>query len=132
MRASILKFIRNYHLILLGAVGIVICICVPKVSDLLAEHLPEPVKVICSPITWILGGIMFGLICVFGIRRLVYRVKTSGRSYGKDYRRYKRGYSELIDYYTDADPYQMDADRLPEISWKETEGVMLGNMVKKL
>ena len=36
MRASILKFIRNYHLILLGAVGIVICICVPKVSDLLA------------------------------------------------------------------------------------------------
>lgn len=132
MRARILKFIWNYHLILLGAVGIVICICVPKVSDLLAEHLPEPVKVICSPITWILGGIMFGLICVFGIRRLVYRVKTSGRSYGKDYRRYKRGYSELIDYYTDADPYQMDADRLPEISWKETEGVMLGKYGKKI
>lgn len=58
------------------------------------------------------------------IRSKRYRYLT-GRSLRKDMK-YKRSYSELVDYFRDADPYRIASDSLPKISWKSAEGIILG------
>lgn len=58
------------------------------------------------------------------IRTRHYRYLT-GRSLRKDIK-YRRSYSELLEYFRDADPYQIASDSLPKISWKSAEGIILG------
>ena len=54
-----------------------------------------------------------------------YRYQTN-RSYGYDHSHYQRSYYDLIDYFKDADPYQMNTDKLTTKSWKNCEGMILG------
>ena len=65
--------------------------------------------------------------CVFFTvtRDKSYRYQT-GRSYAYDSSHYQRTYYDLIDYFKDADPYQMDENLLSSKSWKESEGIILG------
>jgi type IV secretory pathway TraG/TraD family ATPase VirD4 len=50
----------------------------------------------------------------------------TGRSYGYDHSKYKRTYNELVDYFQKSDPYKFDTQGLPNKSWKDCEGVILG------
>ncbi|SKC04145.1 Type IV secretory system Conjugative DNA transfer [Lachnospiraceae bacterium] len=50
----------------------------------------------------------------------------TGRRYGKDHAKYKRSYSELVEYFKDADPYKIDENKLERKSWREAEGMILG------
>lgn len=70
------------------------------------------------------------LTCTWGylffshLRERRYHYLT-GRNYYKD-QQYHRSYSELIEYFKDADPYRIDANTLPSVSWKNAEGMILG------
>lgn len=55
-----------------------------------------------------------------------YRYLTGGRSYGKDSGSYKRSYFELVEYFKDNTKSKMDEESLPNISWKNAEGIILG------
>lgn len=59
------------------------------------------------------------------MREVIYRKKT-GRTYVVDKMKYDRNFFELVDYYKDADPYQIDSDTLPKENWRRSEGIILG------
>lgn len=73
-----------------------------------------------------------GMIILAGavISFLLLREKTyylqTGRHYALDHWQYQRSWSELLQYYKGADPYAMSEDDLPEVNWKDTDGVILG------
>lgn len=50
----------------------------------------------------------------------------TGRNYGYDNGRYKRTYTELVDYFKDADPHKLDTTLFPVQSWHDTEGIVFG------
>lgn len=68
---------------------------------------------------------LWAYIVYTGIRSDRYRLMT-GRSYGNDSTRYKRSYSELVEYFRDSDPYRIEPKTLPKITWKNAEGIILG------
>lgn len=51
--------------------------------------------------------------------------RLTGRKYESDHIRYKRSYTQLVDYFKDADSYQIDPDTLPQTNWKDAEGIIL-------
>lgn len=64
--------------------------------------------------------------CFFtNCRQKAYRYHT-GRSYGYDHDHYKRSYSELIDYFKDAEPHKLDTENFPIEDWKKTNGLIFG------
>ena len=60
-----------------------------------------------------------------------YRYLT-GRTFGTDNGKYKRTYSQLVDYFKDADPHKLDTSTFPEKSWQNTRGIIFGKDGKKL
>lgn len=66
------------------------------------------------------------------IRNIRYRDLTGHSSYTKDHAHYTRSYSELVDYFQDANPYQLDVSTLPIESWRDAEGVILGKVGMRL
>ncbi len=50
----------------------------------------------------------------------------TGRNFGYDSGRYKRTYTDLVDYFKDADPHKLDTTLFPEQDWKNTEGIVFG------
>lgn len=55
-----------------------------------------------------------------------YKYLTGGRSFGKDSGKYKRTYYELVEYFSEETNSKMDEEALPNISWKNAEGMILG------
>ena len=55
-----------------------------------------------------------------------YKYLTGGRSFGKDSGKYKRSYYELVEYFSEETNSKMDEEALPNISWKNAEGMILG------
>lgn len=93
-------------------------------------HIPTRFSTYDTIITicWfaLLSCIIFSLL-----RSGRYHVLT-GRSYAYDHDTYHRNYNWLVDYFKDADPQRMNEDDLPEISWHESSGIILGHKGKKL
>ena len=75
-----------------------------------------------------------GLLIYFAFttwRSRAYHYKT-GRCYSYDYGHYKRTYTELVDYFKDADPHKLDTSDFPETNWKSTKGIVFGTDKGKL
>ena len=60
-------------------------------------------------------------IFFYNTREKAYRYKT-GRSFGYDSGHYHRTYSELVEYFQDADPMHMDIESLPTMKWQDSSG----------
>lgn len=58
------------------------------------------------------------------IRDRRYQALTN-RNYGKDYSKFKKSYSFLVNFFTTNDPYKMDIDTLPIEDWHNADGVIL-------
>lgn len=58
--------------------------------------------------------------------------RLTGRNFAYDHGHYHRSYGELVNYYKDSEPYKMNPDFLPEISWTECHGLILGRYKNKL
>ena len=70
-------------------------------------------------------------IFFYNTREKAYRYKT-GRSFGYDSGHYHRTYSELVEYFQDADPMHMDIESLPTMKWQESSGLIFGKIKGKL
>lgn len=57
----------------------------------------------------------------------------TGRNYGYDARRYHpKTYSQLVDYFKDADPHKLDTTIFPEKRWQDANGLIFGRDKKRL
>ena len=65
------------------------------------------------------------------LRQRLYRDQT-GRSYSYDHGKYNRSYGELVEYFKDAEPQRMDKNELPDITWHESRGIIMGKCGSKL
>ena len=59
-------------------------------------------------------------------------LKLTGRDFAKDHAKYKRSYTELVDYFKDADPHRLDLSGFPVKVWQTTHGFVFGMDGKKL
>ena len=60
-----------------------------------------------------------------------YRYKT-GRNYGHDNGKYKRSYSELVEYFQDAEPHKLDTSEFKPMPWRNAKGIIFGTDNGKL
>ena len=60
-----------------------------------------------------------------------YRYKT-GRNFGHDNGKYKRTYTELVEYFQDAEPHKLDTSDFKRIPWREAKGIIFGTDNGKL
>jgi len=65
---------------------------------------------------------------LFNLRSVIYFDRT-GRNYSVDHGKYRRDFGSLVDYFTDADPHQLNLEDLPEASWRDPsiDGIILGH-----
>jgi len=128
-------FFRYYHVLFHLFLGIGFYIISTPLADLLCylQKIPEEslfhtIYHIVIPIallgTWI-------LLLLTTIRDKTYFYKT-GRNYGYDSTHYKRSYKELIAYFKDADPLQMNVSDLPTMKWQDSGGLIFGKIDNKL
>lgn len=72
-------------------------------------------------------GLCFIWTCIaFQVLQQQRYFSLTGRNYSKDKSKYKRTYHELVEYFHDADLFQMNTDDLKKSSWKDAEGIILG------
>lgn len=119
-------------MLLLAFGGIALLCTIPLFERSLVKQLPEITRGFFKTTIIILIFCIYGIMCIFVLRRVYYRLLTGGRRYGRDYQRYRRGYFELLEYFREADPYQINENELPRETWEQTEGVILGKKGKYL
>ncbi len=74
-----------------------------------------------SLVTWTAFSIMYPIM-------ISYRERTGGRNFIRDHQDFQRHYSELVRFFSEADPYRMDITSLPKTDWRDSEGVILGKV----
>ena len=76
--------------------------------------------------------ICFCIVAVLGYSiSSTYRRRT-GRNFLEDRLTYNKTYHELVRFYEDADPYQLDTSTLPQKNWKDADGIILGKVGDRL
>lgn len=120
---SLLHIIKRYKLwppIGIGAVCVILYI---RAADNIDRF--DSMYDITRSSTRFLFFAIWGLFTFIYMREVIYRKKT-GRTYAIDKMKYDRSFFQLIDYYKDADPYQLDPDTLDKENWQDSEGIILG------
>lgn len=56
----------------------------------------------------------------------------TGRNYHNDRKKYNRTYSDLLEYFKNADPHKLDTSSFPKQEWNETQGLVFGKDKKNL
>lgn len=77
---------------------------------------------------------LFLLWCTFAfmdIRSQFYKIET-GRDLRYDSRHYKRSFSELLEFFSTADPTKLPVNDLTSLHWKEANGLIFGKVNDKL
>ncbi|SHI96908.1 Type IV secretory pathway, VirD4 component, TraG/TraD family ATPase [Butyrivibrio fibrisolvens DSM 3071] len=122
--------VKYYKLIQLFITAIVLYIAQPYVFLLLCNLTQITERYMFYKLfyytSYLIVIVAWFLISFATLRSQRYKYLTSGRSYGKDSGKYNRTYTELVEYFSDADPYKMDTEALPNIPWKQAEGMILG------
>ncbi len=72
------------------------------------------------------------LMLVFEFLRGKYYKRITGRNLRKDQRKYGCTFSELKDFFRDADPHKLETDAFKKISWHDAQGIILGKAGKRL
>lgn len=120
---KLLDIIHRYKLwppIVFGLVCIVLCVKVINSLDRF-DSMYDMTRVGMRNLFLFIWGVPTFIY----MREVIYRKKT-GRTYMIDKMKYDRSFLQLVDYYKDADPYQIDPDTLPKEDWKDSEGIILG------
>lgn len=126
---------KEYHVSYYLLLTILLCI-IRKVF--LAYHVSDPFSgsgSIVYKVNSILSAIAILLVLGLAIGVTIipkkYK-KQTGRNYWYDRKHYMRPYRELVEYFHDADPGKMDVEDLPEMSWKESSGLIFGKVGNRL
>lgn len=72
------------------------------------------------------------ITCYFIFLRDAFYQDKTGRNYGPDHTKYGLTYSELVEYFHDADNKRILKEELPVERWKYAEGIILGHIGKYL
>lgn len=91
-------------------------------SSIADQQISNAARVILA----ILLILLWSASVFYDIREILYHDKTGGRSYEYDHSQYRRSYAELVDYFKDADKYQLKAEDLPVEDWHSARGLIIG------
>lgn len=80
----------------------------------------------CKILVAIVLAAAWFMIVFSSVRNQRYKHLTGGRSFSKDSGKYKRTYHELVEYFAEETNSKIDEETLPNISWKNAEGMILG------
>lgn len=76
--------------------------------------------------------ILWTYISFTTIRDARYYLLTDGRSYSSDKGKFKKDYFTLTNFFMTNDKYKMNLNELPNMSWKEADGIILCKLGEKL
>lgn len=71
------------------------------------------------------GLILLWFIISFAILREKRYKKLTNRNYSKDHHEFNKMYGELVQFWSNNDPYKMEVDDLPVEDWHKSDGVIL-------
>ena len=131
------KFIKIFskHLAFIMFTGMIfymLAMILPTVIyDYMDQDLLRPPEPLVTEITYIVFAGLWISVIVISIRQSTYRFHT-GRDYERDVGQYRRSYTELKDFFSDADPYRIDPETLPSENWQDAEGIILGHVGARL
>lgn len=128
------NFVKNIVIIIIISAALLFA------NNILTGVLTNPNTILPIPINkdslliWVrIALIGLELLAVFKITQsMIYRFKTGGRNYYVDHSKFKRGYSELMDYFCVADTHVQSLDCFKIENWKKANGIMFGTVGKKL
>lgn len=121
--SRLLHIIKRYKLWPPIGVGVVcVILYIRAVADL--DNFDSMYDITRSSTRFLFFAI-WGIFTFIYMREVIYRKKT-GRTYAIDKMKYDRNFFQLVDYYKDADPYQLDPDTLDKENWQDSEGIILG------
>ena len=133
---SFLKTIKFYNIIPLLFFGLILFFikdyCV-KELEILAQNngLENYIKAVPS-IVYITFAAIWLTIFISVIRSKRY-LSLTGRKYSYDKLHYRpMTYSQLVDYFKDADPHKLDTSGFPQIKWQDAKGLIFGRLGKQL
>lgn len=131
MGKRIIETVFHYQIPVLAVLIIISRIaygCVPRMFPYQVKTSLQILIINVMQATVILSCI---IICIFILMAVIYHDMTE-RNLILDRVRFKRSIPELFRYFSTADPYRMDLRKLPVMSWKEADGVILAKAGSRL
>ena len=132
MGNRIFKKLTHYAVWQFTLVGVLLYIAAPQITNIIVTYYNfKYLNVSYDNVLTIIYGllaIIFAYVIFLYERSTIYKDKTHGRKYDPDHAKFKRFWSELIEYFKDADPYKIDPETLPIESWEQAEGIILGKV----
>lgn len=121
--------IKYYNILLYFITFIILSL----IKDILAEYIISYLDIPARQTFLIQLAYITVYVTLYGLWFMVVFTQTRakryydlvGRSFGKD-KKYNRTYHELVAYFKDNDKFRMDENLLPNINWKNAEGMILG------
>lgn len=126
--ANIRYYINYYSIIYFILFGIILIIINPFLIKLLCTFTQVTENSPFFPIYKIAIPIL--LMCTWGylffnhLRERRY-YELTGRNYHRD-QKYHRSYSDLIHYFSDAEPHKLDISQFSKASWQKSHGIIFG------
>lgn len=128
MVTKLIRLLKYYSLIPFLAIGFLLYLCCPFLIKLLCLITQTDNHGFFYNLFKVTVPILLLAVWIFSyasyLRSKRYRSITH-RNLRKDMR-YKRSYAELVEYFRDADPYQINPESLPKNHWSSSEGIILG------
>ena len=135
---TVVENIIYYQFLWILAAGLVLFLVKDNIFVLMAEtmslHDTGPTRLLYRLLYALLNiGLLAGWIrCSFTILRAKRYTRLTGRKYGPDHSRYNRSYSELVEYFKDAEIQKLDVQLLPQRRWTQSGGIIFGKQGSRL
>ena len=131
MGKRVIEEILHYRIPIMAAIAIIGSIAYEHVSGMFPYQIKStPQLFIISVMQFIVVAVCIVICCIL-LLTVIYRDQT-GRNLFLDYVTFRRTIPELFRYFRNADPYRMDLRKLPAMSWKDADGVILGKAGRRL
>ena len=131
MGKRIADLMRHYHALSLGIMTIILLLVWHRLETFHPLMSPHHMRGSIIDMLECLVLLLWICLCSAVMISTCYR-DICGRNLLADRLIYKRTIPALFQYFRYADPYRMDLRKLPVISWKEADGVILGKVGKRL
>ena len=123
MGKRILKSLTHYGIWQFGiAIFLSFYLAAPFLAGLLSKYITfdffQIPKEVFLGIVCILIAVVYFIIIIKYEIAVIYRDKTHGRNYYADSNKFRRSWSEMVDFFKKADKYRIDPKTLPEEDWR--------------
>ncbi|MBR2303909.1 MAG: type IV secretory system conjugative DNA transfer family protein [Ruminococcus sp.] len=134
--ASLWKIIKYYNIIPLVFLGEVLYFikdyCIRVLENVLNDSKTIAITEAVPKIVYIMFAALWLSVSIRVICNKRYYFLT-GRKYSYDSANYRpMTYSQLVEYFKDADPHKLDTAAFPQIKWLDAKGLIFGRLDKQL